>query len=112
MEPDRRLIICDRCRKSVPISSIRYVPVSKDTMIRVCSNCRAKGGEKDKSSVSASGKEVKPKKTYYCSRCNYKFNYDPNSNTTLRCPFCAKADKIAEQTGMSADKILREADEF
>jgi transcription initiation factor IIE alpha subunit len=112
MEPDRRLIICDRCKKSVPISSIRYVPVGKDTMIRVCSNCRTKGGEKEKiTSASAPGKEVKPKRTYYCSRCNYKFKYDPNSNITLRCPYCAKADKLEESNEVSADKLIREADE-
>lgn len=112
MEPDRRLIICDRCKKQVPISSIRYVPVGKDTMIRVCSNCRMKGGDKEKTSPALSAsKPTKPKVTYYCSRCNYKFKYDPESKATLRCPYCAKSDKLEEDKGVSAEKLLKEAEE-
>ncbi|MBN2459735.1 hypothetical protein JXB28_05615 [Candidatus Woesearchaeota archaeon] len=111
MQPDKRLIICDRCKKTVPISSIRYVPVGKDTMIRVCSNCRQKGGDADKAAPAVSSKPAKPRVSYYCSRCKFKFKYDPESNATLRCPYCAKADKIKKDEGVSAEKILKEADE-
>jgi hypothetical protein len=110
MQPDKRLIICDRCKKQVPISSIRYVPVGKDTMIRVCSGCRAKGGDNEKA-AGAAAKPARPRKTYYCARCNYKFKYDPESNITLRCPYCAKTDQLSESNEVSADKLLRDADE-
>ncbi len=34
--------------------------------------------------------------SFLCTRCNYKFSFDFNKkkNTSFRCPYCGKDDKI------------------
>ena len=90
---DNRKIVCNRCRRFVSISDIKYMPNGKDSMIAICSACRAKTSAETKSQQNT----AKPqKKRYFCERCRYKFRFDPASVTNLRCPMCGKKDKITE----------------
>ena len=107
---DTRKVVCERCRKFVPISDIKYLPKGDDSKIALCSACRAKEAEDAKKEKVE--KEKPQKKSYICSRCNYKFKHDPKGVTNLKCPYCGKADKVSEFKVKSADVLISESQEF
>lgn len=102
---DKRQAVCDRCRKFVPLSDIKYIPKGKDQKIMLCSACRAKG---DVASEKSAKKEDN-KKIYICYRCNYKFKADPKAKA-LRCPYCGKDDKLEEYKFSSAESLIKESE--
>lgn len=97
-------MICERCRKSVPISDMKYVPKEDGGRVGLCNACRARSSAAK--SIAAAKKEEKI--PYFCTRCRYKFKHDPRGLTNLQCPYCGKADKIMEHKPTSADQLLRE----
>jgi DNA-directed RNA polymerase subunit RPC12/RpoP len=100
---DNRQMICDFCRKSVPLSDIKYMPKG-DSKMALCPECRAKKTTLD----PPSKKQVPNKKQYLCQRCSYKFRFNPNSVSNLRCPYCGKADQVVELEQASAGNLVKQ----
>lgn len=108
---DNREMICDRCRKSVPIPKMKYLSKSKDSIIALCPECRERYGsekksaekipprEKVKAEKLVSKKEITNKQKYKCDRCKYKFEYHHDGVTILKCPYCGKSDMVREVPG-------------
>lgn len=105
MDNDSRKMICDRCRKAVLISDVKYIPKGKDSRQALCSECRAI------TLSSVDRKEDKKleerKRGYFCGRCKYKFKFDPTCSTNLKCPYCGKRDKVEETRVPPTDKLLK-----
>jgi len=106
MDEDKRRMICDRCRRSVPISDINYLPKGKDSTIALCLACRVKDRKEGKIKVPE-----EKKKDFYCSKCKYKFKYNVSSQTNLKCPYCGKEAKVGEYKPQSANQIIEEIKE-
>ncbi|MFH1505593.1 MAG: hypothetical protein ABIE94_01235 [archaeon] len=51
------------------------------------------------------------KETYMCTRCNYKFKFNPKSNHVLMCPYCSKSDKVIKPKTQTADRLLKNSDD-
>jgi transcription initiation factor IIE alpha subunit len=102
-----RMMICEKCRKSVPISDIKYLPVGKDSMTAVCTDCRDKNKVMEK--LNAPPKKEVERPAYFCTRCRYKFKYNPQGDTALKCPYCGKTDKVVENKTPSADTLVKNA---
>ena len=103
---DNRRMICDRCRKSVPIPEIKYIPKGKDSTIALCLACRIKDKEKEGGSAKSGSREG-VKKTFFCSRCRYKFSCNADGLHNLMCPYCGKSDKVQEHATQTADHLLK-----
>ena len=101
---EERKMICDRCRASVPISNMNYVPKGKDEVIALCVECREQKDDAEKASKTI----VLNKKPYYCYRCKYKFMFDRNKENILSCPYCGKKDQVGEHKPPSASKLIDE----
>ncbi|MFH0870257.1 MAG: hypothetical protein V1866_04340 [archaeon] len=110
---DTRQILCERCRKFVPITDMKYVPKGNESRMALCKNCLASfNTEAAKKKKQADEVRAKLKRSaYFCSRCRYKFKYDPGSNASLRCPYCGKADKIMETEQIDAESLLKNAED-
>lgn len=97
---EEKMLLCERCRKSVPVSDIKYMLKGKDSSIALCSICRSKAKKEMEKveSVKKADEEEKqaPSNRYVCVRCNYKFYYTPSPRKAFRCPFCSKDDKIVK----------------
>jgi len=128
-----RELICDRCRKSVSVSEIRYVPLGGDKLMTICTECKAKGIAQKKSGKSGNNlqrtlqkaaeiespnQKVRkadsqgPKTTYMCERCNYKFNFSQESGYNLKCAFCGRVDKLKKIKIISADSLIGMSEGF
>ena len=113
-DEDTRQILCERCRKFVSLSDIKYLPKGNDAKMALCRNClknfnpmgagAAKKAPSQESSSVMSG--------FFCGRCNYKFKFNTARDATLRCPYCGRADKIVEQKTQSASHLLRQEADF
>src|SRR3989344_2914220 len=114
-------IMCDQCKKSVPMSDAKYSPKGPDSVMVVCSDCRSRVSKKNKpKEVMNEIKTIieKPravvnssKKSFSCTRCNYKFKYDYGSDANLRCPYCGKMDYLVKSYDFSAEKLVKESKE-
>lgn len=96
------LMICDRCRKSAPVSDMKYIPKG-DSKITLCSSCRSKN-DVSKKTIK---KEQSQKIPYFCSRCRYKFKFSHDGITNLKCPYCGRSDKITEDEASTADTLIK-----
>jgi DNA-directed RNA polymerase subunit RPC12/RpoP len=97
MEGDTRLMVCDFCRKSVPISDIKYFPKGVGGMTALCGECRTKKNIKDAATSQSGSKEgqgVDNRAVYFCERCRYKFKFGHDGHTNLKCPYCSKEDQL------------------
>lgn len=119
---DNTNIMCDQCKKQVPMSDAKYSQKGVDSVMVVCSDCRSRIPKKNKPKEIL--KEVKiiikekpkavsssSKKSFSCTRCNYKFKYDLNSDANLRCPYCGKSDYLSKYYAFTPDKLLKEAND-
>lgn len=104
MLEESRQMVCDRCRKSVPISDIKYIPRGVEAKIGLCQSCRVAGVVKNKAS-SALNDEAK-KEEFYCVRCKYKFKYHLRSLSNFKCPYCGQSDQIAEGKVTTASHLI------
>ena len=102
-----REMICERCRKSVPFSDIKYSTKADGSIISLCSECR-----KNKIEKKEAEKKEAMKKTYYCTRCSYKFKFYTGGTALLKCPYCGKADRVSEYKATTADEIIKNSDIF
>ena len=120
---DNRNIMCDQCKKSVPMPDAKYSQKNQDSVMILCSDCKSRDKpKKNKSSQIIKEVErieeekqkivVNPnKKSYNCTRCNYRFKYDLMGENNLRCPYCGKADYLAKSYAFSAEKLIKEVKE-
>lgn len=103
---DERMLTCGRCKKSVPVSTIQYMPKGDGGVIALCSECRAqkvvKSAIKPKPTTDSSIKKI----NYLCERCNYKFSYNPDGHALLKCPYCGKNDKLKDLSSTSAENLV------
>ena len=51
------------------------------------------------------------KEKFICIRCNYRFKHDMSSERILKCPFCGKTDKIAEDKPTQADDLIKASED-
>ena len=124
---DNSLMMCDECKSSVPANDVRYEIKGANKPVVLCSSCRDRtSSRKNKAGIKNLVKEIetniKPsqktlmrkhdsnseKIRYFCSRCNYKFRFDPLGESNLRCPYCSKSDSIVKHKTFSSDKLLKE----
>ena len=119
---ESRKTICDQCRKSVPISDIRYMPKGKDSVAALCSDCRSGRGTVTKTTPSVKlessipQKPVLPtktmprpegnKKVYFCTLCRYKFKLDPTGKSRIVCPFCGRTNGVEEFSIQSTEDLI------
>ena len=104
---EERKLLCDRCRKFVPVKDIRYTSYENNKKIALCTECRARNIVPKKIST------IKPEKEeYLCTRCKYKFKHNKNSLTNLLCPFCGKADRIIPDKAHTADELVKAAEDY
>jgi protein-arginine kinase activator protein McsA len=109
---DTRQALCERCRKFVSVTDIKYVPKGDNSRMALCKSClKSFGGADEKNKKAAKGASLSAGKSYFCGRCRYKFKFNSASNASLRCPYCGKGDKILEDKQVDADALLRAADD-
>ena len=116
--------MCDGCRKMVPVSEIKYTQKGNDAVQALCSSCRGvKIGigrdfikdlrefkEKENKNIVAPKKEVAGKEVYFCGQCKYRFNYDPKSQSGLKCPYCGTSYNVVKHDFISAEALLNEVE--
>ncbi len=108
---DTRKALCERCRKFVSISDIKYLPKGDNSRMALCKSCLKTFNPKDdKKKIIPKSSGFSGGKNYFCSRCKYKFKYNPQSDAALRCPFCGKSDKMLEDKQIDAESLLRQAE--
>lgn len=106
VKPDTREMICDRCRRAVPIPEIRFESRGADSKTALCNICRKETKlQEEKIKLKAEA----DKRTFFCGRCRYKFKFDPTGVSNLKCPYCGKADKVELNNPRAAGKIIKEA---
>ncbi len=98
-------VICERCRKAVPVTSVKYVQKGPDSKIILCTDCRAKNPS-FADSIKDAAKKQSSKQSYLCTRCKYQFKFSVSSQSTLKCPYCGKDDRLSEMQPLSADQLL------
>jgi DNA-directed RNA polymerase subunit RPC12/RpoP len=111
---DSRQILCERCRKFVTLSQIRYMPKGNDSRMALCQKCLALFNveAEKKKKVSDENKRLLNRPSYFCSRCRYKFKFDAGSSANLRCPYCGKSDKVIEEKQTDTDTLIRQAGDY
>ena len=124
-----RETICDLCRKSVQVSDVKYVPYIKgrESKMILCPACREKNAEKHNKTANISQlnrplavnqsdrslakalpvKNSQQRNMCICSRCNFKFKFDPDMASEPKCPYCGKDDRINKL--VAADVIVKNA---
>jgi DNA-directed RNA polymerase subunit RPC12/RpoP len=108
---DDRQILCERCRKFVPITEIKYVPKAGGRMA-LCTKCLSNFKVEDEKKRAAASASVQNRPTYFCSRCRFKFKYNPSGTSDLKCPYCGKGDKIIDHKNTDPESLIRQADDF
>ena len=119
---DNKEIMCDECKKSVPIEQIRY-GVRGNQNLRLCSECRDRTTPRSSKKLNIKIIHEEPKKEikversvsnfsqnkddYLCTRCRYKFPYDKMGEGKLRCPYCSSVDYITSSKSLSSGNILK-----
>ncbi|MBM3200472.1 hypothetical protein FJZ53_06040 [Candidatus Woesearchaeota archaeon] len=100
---------CDRCRKTVPVSQLKYIMKGKDNLIAVCEECRINASKPGATDIK-SGKKAPDKRVYFCAKCRYKFKFDPASGNKLICPYCGNPNYVAEYEVLTSQKLVDRAD--
>ncbi|MBL7147459.1 MAG: hypothetical protein ISS82_01390 [Nanoarchaeota archaeon] len=104
--------ICSKCKKSVPVSDVKYAQDKKSSPVILCSSCR--GGNSKEVEIKAGSRksEQQIKKSYNCSRCNYDFKVKPSIShqKEIACPYCGKSDRIKENKIISISSIINNLD--
>ena len=52
------------------------------------------------------------KRDYMCTRCKYKFKYDPSGDNKFRCPYCSSPAYVTSIKSLSSGKLLSEINDF
>ncbi|MBN2142104.1 hypothetical protein JW711_02120 [Candidatus Woesearchaeota archaeon] len=107
-----RQALCERCRKFVPLSQIRYVAKGNDSKMALCVKCLGNFRTAAPTPVKNMPAQESPSgmKAFYCERCKYRFKFNTNKDATLRCPYCGRTDKIISEEKRSAGHIVEKAD--
>jgi len=100
-KPGVNMVVCDVCCEQLKkgiTGRLSTVSVSKDGTISVKKPSIGAAPEPPKPVAKQRVVSDKPGADHYlCSRCNYKFKFDDDGITSLRCPYCGKADKLNKQ---------------
>jgi len=112
---DNKQIMCDECKRLMPISDIKY-SVKGSSTIRMCSDCRERiPKNKRVDAIKNIEEPVKKQKIinnnkarYVCTKCRYYFNHDPSRGNNPRCPYCSSSDYVTSTNNLSSSKILKE----
>ena len=98
---------CVSCKKEFPSGKIRY---GRDGKSVFCIGCYEKSCkeelQKEKKDRSASAAIPTDNLVLVCTKCMYKFYFNPKAKTKLRCPYCGEATHVKKD--LTADKILEE----
>src|SRR4030043_268003 len=105
---EERVMTCGRCKKSVPISTIQYLPKGDGNLIALCSNCRSEKTTKPKPIEKLNAAPEKEKTNYSCERCNYKFSHDPTGDAALKCPYCGQSDKLKQLSASPPNRFAQQ----
>ena len=98
-------ILCTKCGKRFPPSSMKY---HHDTKNMMCVDCVEKiKAELNKSAVSSVPKEKGNKVRYKCMRCNHVFMLKESFNKV--CPFCSSANLTTQDWNSDLDKLIKES---
>ena len=105
---DIRTMACDLCKKSSPVSDMRYMLRSGKRMA-LCQSCRGRteGAAQPQVTIKKEVKKLATKQPYFCAQCRYKFKADAGYGTP-KCPYCGKTNKVTEVKETSADELLKE----
>jgi len=101
-KPGVNMVVCDVCCEQLKKGfkgNLSTLSVSKDGTISVKKPNISAAPEAPKP-VAKPARVVSdnPDATHYlCTRCNYKFRFDDDGVTSLRCPYCGKPDKLNKQ---------------
>lgn len=95
-------VICERCKKSVPINEIKYIQNIKNKPLLLCSICRGEKEEKISKSITI---KRGYKRSYNCLNCGYDFK---SNELNMNCPYCGKRDKIKENKIISTETIFKD----
>ncbi len=93
---DTRKILCDRCKKTVPLSDVRYVAKGKDQMRTLCSACRAQ------TSVQDPKQTVTKQPMYPKSQMQPKV---PSAADLSRKVEAAKPRQVSDESGQKVNYI-------
>ncbi|MBS3135129.1 hypothetical protein J4406_02040 [Candidatus Woesearchaeota archaeon] len=102
---DNKQIMCDECKMNVPINDVRYV-VKGIKLVPEKEQVK-KEVKKEYSPMQKSGK-----RDYMCTRCKYKFKYDPSGDNKFRCPYCSSPAYVTSIKSLSSGKLLSEINDF
>jgi protein-arginine kinase activator protein McsA len=108
---DQRQILCERCRKFVPLSHIKYVAKGNESKMALCNKC-LKAFSVSPSQIRKDSLASKPESRFVCERCSYTFTMKDSSSANLRCPYCGRDDKIVDANTKSAGHLLRMSEDF
>ncbi|HLC57223.1 MAG TPA: hypothetical protein VJH95_01485 [Candidatus Nanoarchaeia archaeon] len=111
MIESKRTTICERCRSSVPVSSLRYVPRGIDSEVALCPDCVEKTKQhspekrdRDRDRTKSAGKAQ-----FLCKRCNFKFSKPETVDEAgIACPFCGKKDRIESYGVNYAENLVKD----
>ncbi|MFH1409604.1 MAG: hypothetical protein ABIH34_06865 [Nanoarchaeota archaeon] len=85
-----RTIVCESCRKAVPVDEIRYM-TSPTGQKKLCTTCKPRALAKPQIHV-----KEQTKLQYQCAHCKYKFKHDSMSPSRLSCPYCGRTENIMQ----------------
>jgi len=107
----KRTTICERCRKQVPVSSLRYVPRGMDSEVALCPECVEKTkshATERRSQLRTQSKPSSGKSQFSCKRCNFRFSKPENiEHESVACPFCGKKDRVESYGVNYAENLVR-----
>jgi len=111
-----RQLICDRCKKAVPVSEIRYIPKGRDSTATFCLDCISAKKEANSLNKKTNSPGMKTplsmdnslKEKYICMRCNYAFEFNTKSRSPISCPYCSKSDRLEKQRKKSAQDLIKD----
>src|SRR3989344_3131341 len=107
----KRTTVCERCRKQVPSSSLKYIPRGIDSEVALCPDCveKTQSHTSDRrTQLRSAEKAAAGKSQFTCKRCNFRFSKpETTEHESVACPFCGKKDRIEAYGVNYAENLLK-----